>query len=212
MKKTLVELFDKCNDAEIYEVVGSDVDYAFIEEEDTLYIYFKPSDSKIDWFINFAYWRRPYKDMDIDYRVHGGFLAVWKAVEDIVIAKIKDKRWKHVVISGYSHGAALAALCHECVWFHREDLRADGLETHAFDGPRVYAGFKVKKELEERWRTFYLYRNFNDIVTHMPPTLFGFTHVGTVIEIGAGEDPGLIKAHYYGSIRKSLVEYEKDRL
>jgi hypothetical protein len=54
------------------------------------------------------------------------------------------------VVVGYSHGGALAAFCHECVWFHRPDLREKGLLGYGFEAPRIYAGFKVKKELAQR--------------------------------------------------------------
>lgn len=58
--------------------------------------------------------------MDITFRVHRGFLAAWKTVEDVVISKITEKvdgeyKWQHIIVVGYSHGGALAGLCHECV-------------------------------------------------------------------------------------------------
>ena len=53
--------------------------------------------------------------MEVSYRVHRGFLAAWKEVEDIIIAKIKDPKWTKIVTVGYSHGGALAGFCHECV-------------------------------------------------------------------------------------------------
>ena len=67
--------------------------------------------------------------MGIPYRVHRGFLAAWKEVEDIIVDKIteeqeyyssemgkrKEYKWKQIVVVGYSHGGALAAFCHECV-------------------------------------------------------------------------------------------------
>lgn len=214
--KTLVDLFNYCNWIE-YQEVGHDVDYAFIEgANDTLYIYFEPSNSKTDWIVNFAFPRRPYKDMQIPYRVHGGFLSNWKAVEDIVIARVTEKgangdyRWKRVVVVGYSHGGALAALCHEGVWFHREDLREAGLAGISFDGPRVFGGLYVPAALKERWAHFYVIRNHRDIVTHLPPVVMFFRHVGELVEIGAGEDPGLIGAHYPNKIRESLQEFEKN--
>ena len=154
--------------------------------------------------------------MEIPYFVHGGFLKCWKAVEDIVIEKIKEKgangayKWNRVIVVGYSHGAALAALCHECVWFHREDLRIFGLQGVGFDGPRIYAGFKVRRAIAERWEHFTMYRNCNDIVTHLPPVLFGFRHVGNLIEIRSDKWVNCFKAHYQSEIRKSLKAYDPE--
>ena len=55
--------------------------------------------------------------MEIPYYVHRGFLAAWKEVEDIIINKISNPAYKQIVTVGYSHGGALAGLCHECVWY-----------------------------------------------------------------------------------------------
>ena len=163
--------------------------------------------------------------MEQGYRVHGGFLESWKLVKDIIRAKITEKdmaqqeeidgverdyKWKKIIIVGYSHGGALAALCHECVWFEREDLRAGDLVGISFDGPRVFAGLRIPKTLKERWAHFYVFRNHGDIVTHLPPVLFFFRHVGTKIRIGAGENPGLIGAHYPDKILASLELFEKE--
>jgi hypothetical protein len=153
--------------------------------------------------------------MEIPYRVHGGFLKCWKTVEKIIIHKILEEdpmevgsyRWRHIVIVGYSHGGALAALCHECVWFHRGDLRqGDHILGYGFEAPRVYAGWRIPKQLRERWCTFTVYRNKNDLVTHMPPLCFFFRHVGAVKKIGKTSKCGLIGAHYRTWVRVGLGE------
>ena len=210
--KTLTELFQICNNGN-YTMVNDgahEVDYKFLEEDDILYIFFEPSDGKIDWRVNFAYWRKPYKDMEISYRVHGGFLDSWKLVRDAIKEKVRAPQWKRIVVVGYSHGAALAALCHEFVWFERPDLRENGLVGYGFDGPRVYAGFIIKPQLKERWRTFTMFRNWNDIVTHAPPVIFGFRHVGRVEKIHGPRyyNPGLVGAHYPDKILAGLKDYE----
>ncbi len=224
MKLKLSDLFYNCAYWVHYETVGDGVSYAFVESDDTLYIYFQGSYETIDWWRNFFFFpkkKNPYKDMDISYKVHGGFLAAWKEVEDIVINKITEKssklifdnksstfkekinyRWKEIIVVGYSHGAALAGLCHECIWFWRPDLRKEGLEGYGFEAPRFYAGFKVKKELEERWEHFTVIRTNCDLVTHMPPWIFGFCHVGSMLKIKGDTSlvknklPRCIKSHF----------------
>ena len=155
--KTLSQLFYECAYTVEYQTVGDSVNYAFVEEGSTLYIYFQGSSQISDWVRNFLFKKKPYKDMKVPYRVHRGFLAAWKEVEDIVIAKICEDgddgfKWRHIVVVGYSHGGALAGLCHECVWFWRPDLRESGLEGYGFEAPRFYGGFHVRKELQERCR------------------------------------------------------------
>ena len=210
----LSELFWNCHCGVKYETVGDDVNYAFVPSGDCLYIYFQGSSSVSDWIANFLFKKRPYKDMDVAFRVHRGFLRCWKQVEDLVIDKILEKDgsgeyvWKKIVVVGYSHGGALAGFCHECCWYYRPDLREDGLTGYGFESPRFFGSLWVRKSLRERWSTFYVYRNCLDIVTHCPPFFFGYCHVGTLIKIGK-KSSGLIKDHYPENVKAALEEYEK---
>ena len=221
----LSKLFHKCAYDIAYQTAGEDVNYAFEEDKrnNILTIYFQGSSQVTDWIRNFLFGKKPYKDMEIPYRVHRGFLAAWKEVEDIIIAKITetkvnsiDYRWKHIVVVGYSHGGALAAFCHECVWFHRPDLRDGGFEGYGFEAPRIYAGYRVKKELKERWETFKVIRDNNDLVTHCPPVIFGYCHVGSLIkvkgDIKLGPNkwyiPNCIKSHFPEVVYDGLLKAE----
>lgn len=178
----LEELYNKCLTAKYYRV-ENDGDIAFQRKGCTLYILFQWSNGKTDWRNNFDFPAKPYKDMGIPWKCHRGFLKVWKSIEPYVEQRIADPLIRKIFVVGYSHGAALATLCHEYVWFHRPDLREDGLWGYGFGCPRCYWGFKVKKSLKERWKTFYPIRNCNDIVTHVPPKLFGFVHVNKVFKL-----------------------------
>ena len=199
-----------------YTTIGDGVDYSFVEENKTLYIFFQGSSQKVDWINNFSFPKKPYKDMEIQYRVHGGFLKCWKQIEDIVIEKIKeldDKnnyKFNRIIVSGYSHGGALAQFCHECIWYHRPDIR-NNCWSYGFEAPRIYGSFQVKKELRERWAHFVLIRNNNDIVTNCPPRFLGFCDLGTVLHVGRdqhyeGWDP--ISSHFPENVYNSLKEID----
>lgn len=219
----LSDLFRICDDWHDYQTAGHDVNYKFKEEGDSLYIYFQGSSSIWDWVRNFLFRKRPYKDMKLPYRVHGGFLDAWKEVEDIIIAKVTERerfgawkyKWNHITVVGYSHGGALAGLCHECVWYYRPDLRENGLEGYGFEAPRFYAGFRVRKKLRERWEKFTVIRDGTDIVTHCPPVLFGFAHVGNILRIKGDTAlvenrlPECVKYHYPQTVYDGLVRYEE---
>ncbi len=202
MSKSLVTLFTDLQTLP-WRTAGNDVNYQFVQEGSTLYIYFQGSSSTMDWIRNFFFFKRPYKDMSIPYYVHGGFLAAWKEVEDIIIERIADSSLTSIVTVGYSHGGALAMLCHECVWFNRPDIR-DQVIGIGFEAPRVYHGWWVKKALRERWANFTVIRNHTDLVTHMPPILFCFRHVGTLRKIGRHAKYGPIRAHYPDKVLESL--------
>ena len=234
MNLQLDKLFENCAYNIHYEQVGKNVNYAFVEEGEILYIYFQGSSSTFDWIRNFLFFKKPYKRMNTAFFVHYGFLSAWKEVCDIVIRKIAevrsnsiirtwynetdfidrpDYKFKKIIIVGYSHGGALSGLCHECVWYNRPDIR-DNIFGVGFESPRFYRGMMVNKELKERWENYIVIRNHFDIVTFMPPKLFLFTHVGNVITLNKTSTrdykiPKSIGAHYPYNVLESLREYCK---
>lgn len=177
----LLNLYKKCLSAK-YNTVENQGDYAIKQIGTKLYLYFEWSDGATDWKNNFDFPAKPYKDMDTTWFCHRGFLKVWKSIEPYVKSAIMKPTVKSVTVVGYSHGAAIATLCHEYVWFNRPDLR-EKLEGYGFGAPKVFWGY-MNEELKERWANFHPVRNLNDLVTRMPPALFGFRHVNDVINIG----------------------------
>ena len=49
-------------------------------------------------------------------------------------------------------------------------------------------------------------RNHNDLVTHVPPILFGFHHVGELFKIGKHKKYGPITSHFPEKVFESLKE------
>lgn len=175
-----------------YTHVENGGDFYAVREGDTLKLYFEWSDGKEDWLSNFDFPAKPYKRMKHIWFCHRGFLKVWKAIEPYVSADIMNPEIKRIEIVGYSHGAAIALLCYEYCIFNRPDVFIEGA---GFGCPRVFWGM-VPKKVKERFKNFKVVRNGNDIVTHVPPVLFGFRHISEVVKIGKGESRGLIKDHY----------------
>lgn len=203
----LLKLFKKCLDRNYISVENS-ADYAIERKGKTLYIYLECSDGATDWKNNFDFPAKPYKRMGKTvWFAHRGFLRVWKSIEPYIYADIMDKTVKKIVIVGFSHGAALAVLCHEYVWYNRPDIR-ENIIGYGFGCPRVFWGIKTKK-LKERWKQFTVIRNIDDIVTHVPPCLFGFSHVGKIMKIGKRGRYSRIDAHRPESITEQLEDYEK---
>ena len=205
----MLHMLNLCLDAKAdYQRTDRGGDYLIRRYGDTLYLLFEWSQGQEDWRSNFNFPAKPYRDMGVTWYCHRGFLAVWKAIEPHVRGAIMDSTVRRVYVVGYSHGAAIATLAHEYVWFHRPDLR-DRLEGYGFGCPRCYWGFRVRRDLRERWRTFYPIRNGNDLVTHLPPRLFGFVHVSRVRHIG-DEMPHkharlpMVNAHYACGYQHSL--------
>ena len=169
-----------------------DASYYVEIDGDTLYILFQWSNGKTDWKNNFDFPAKPYRDMPNWWFAHRGFLRVWKAAEAELGELICLLDVKRIVIGGYSHGAAIALLCHEYCKYNRPDLEVVG---YGYGCPRVVWGF-LRKNVKERFEGFTVIRNGCDIVTKVPPALFGFRHVGKMVKIGQGKGYGAVESHY----------------
>lgn len=171
--------------------------YYTIKVETTLYVYFQGSSGKVDWYNNFDFPIRPYTpdkaSNDISWYCHKGFLKVWKSILGQIKEQLLDTEIKEIVIFGYSHGAAIATLCHEWCSYNRKDIKLTGF---ALEPPRVYWGSKKNlNKIKNRWNNFYFIRNCNDIVTHVPPKLFGYKHVVEPFLIGEKGEFNCFEAH-----------------
>lgn len=203
----IYELFFTCINIP-YKQVGVSTNYQTLKKGDTLYIFFQGSNGVNDWKNNFDFPIKPYKRMGKTvWFAHGGFLRAFKEVEPYLQELLLDKSYSKLVIAGYSHGAAIASLCHEYIYFNRLDLR-NNLLGFGFGCPRVFWGFKIK-EIEKRWENFTVVRNINDLVTHLPPAILGYRHVGKMLEIGKQKKYTPVQAHYPENILKELKIYEK---
>ncbi len=188
----------------------SGLDYAVRGSGTTLYIYFQHSNGELDWKNNLDFPAKPYKEMKCKegkfshtWYAHRGFLRMWKEAETYLSKYILDTRYQKIIVSGYSHGAALALLCHEYIWYNRPDLR-HSLEGYGFGCPRVIWGIKSKCH-KERWARFYVVKNIDDLITHLPPFIFGYFHVGNMLKIGARGRYSMIRAHFPDSYMTELL-------
>jgi hypothetical protein len=226
---SLEKLFKKCLDAP-YLQVENDGSYYLENQGNTLYIFLECSNGATDWKNNFDFWpiaraggqmcfsdrviccarscdlpKRPYKTETCRWYAHRGFLRVWRSVEGHIAKELLDPRYQRMVVVGYSHGAALAVLCHEFIWYHRPDLR-DSLVGYGFGCPRVLWGIQ-SKEMKKRWERFTVIRNIDDIVTHLPPAWLGFSHVGEMLAIGEKGKYTDVDAHRPENISAELRSY-----
>jgi hypothetical protein len=189
----LYEAFGECLAAP-YIHCENGGDYYVRQEGDTVKIFFEWSDGKEDWKNNFDFPIKPYKHMENLWFCHRGFLKVWKSIEPHVKPWINNPDVTKIDIVGYSHGAAIALLCYEYCIYNRPDAAVRGV---GFGCPRVFWGF-VPKEVKARFTRFTVVRNGRDIVTHVPPALFGFRHISTVLTIGKIDIKSAVKDLFYG--------------
>ena len=206
MSLGLLELFTRCLNAN-YLHVENEGSYAIERNGGFLYLFFEHSNGETDWKNNIDYPSVPYKRMDTAWCCHRGFLRVWKSILPYVEPYVKDGSIEKIVCVGFSHGGAIATLAHEYVWYERPDLR-DKIEGYGFGAPRVFFG-RCEGECKKRWERYKVIRNDNDLVTHLPPAILGFSHVGEIVKIGCGQY-NAIDAHRQESYIESLKKYENN--
>lgn len=181
--KTYIELAMLFNDIDDWDTIGTDTQYRVLQYPDEIVLIFAPSNSKADWRINFAFPKKPYKRMTTPFFVHGGFLREWKLIHDFFLAKASE--WnKPISIAGWSYGGAMATLCYEDIWYNHP-FRRGLLRLVTFGSPRVIGAYNFKN-ISHRWIGAKLFVNGSDIVTTVPPFIFGFRHVAKTKHIGEG--------------------------
>jgi predicted lipase len=179
--KTHHELAKLFKELDQWGTIGTDTQYKIIHYPDEVVIVFAPSNSQSDWKINFSFPKKPYKRMPTPFYVHGGFLSEWKKINDFFLKAAADFD-KPITLTGWSYGGAMATLCYEDIWFNFPQKRKH-LKLVTFGSPRV-VGFKNFRNISNRFTGATLYANGSDIVTCVPPVLFGFRHITKLTRIG----------------------------
>lgn len=202
---TLTELFSLVLSAD-YLTVEEDASFAAVGRGGTLCLLFQHSRGSTDWAHNLDFPAIPYREMPHRWMCHRGFLKVWQAAEPYIGEILRTSSVRRVITAGYSHGGALAVLCHEYVWFHYPHLRT-ALAGVGFGAPRVLWRIPGTLWPKERWETFTVIRNRNDPVTHLPPVLLGYRHTGRVITVGTDGQDSVADAHRPEAYARAVREY-----
>ncbi len=203
------EYFERCLVAEYRQEKGG-ASWAIEERDGEVCILFEKSNGAEDWANNLHFHAVPYRGMRPVWQCHAGFLKVWRSVEEKVAEALREAMErgmpKRITVVGYSHGAALAVLCHEWIWYRYPAHRAH-LWGYGFGCPRVLYGC-LPPPIAQRWERFFVVRNLDDLVTHLPPRVMGYCHVGNLVEIGERDRYSSVEAHRPESY---LAELERAR-
>lgn len=199
-------LFLLCRQAR-YLDASNGASFAVLTRDGTLYILFQQSVGLTDWQNNLDFPAAPYRNMETDWRCHRGFLRVWRSVQPYIDEILQLTGYVNVTTAGYSHGGALAVLCHEYIWFRYPGLRSR-LRGAGFGAPRVVWCRAGCRRIAPRWETFTVIRNLDDAVTYLPPALLGYRHMGHLLEIGRKGRYTPIDAHRPEAYLFSLAEAE----
>ena len=204
----MLNLFNRCLKAN-YKLTENGGSYSIEVDGNTLYILFECSREKEDWKNNFDFPKTPYKRMNEKWYAHRGFLRVWRSIRDEIECEVSNILFsspsiENIICVGYSHGGALALFATEDMEYnHGIEYNVSG---YGFGAPRVIWGI-VPKSLKARLSRYTVIRNIPDIVTHLPPKIFGFRNVGKLIKLGKHFKYNPIKAHYSKSYKTELQAF-----
>lgn len=193
---------------------GGDYAVTYEEKTKTLYLLFQWSDGREDWKNNLAFRAvclDPTAPKGERWYCHRGFLKVWRAMEKEILSAtewyLRRYDVQQMVCVGYSHGAALALLAtREMTASYGDRIPVKG---YGFGCPRVIKG-KLPPHIQQQLSRFTSVRNIPDLVTHLPPKIFGFHHIG-LVEIGEKGRYGRIKAHYAEAYIEAISAKEMPR-
>lgn len=176
----LSELFLRCLRIPYTHLSGG-LDYAVCQTPSGVELYLEASDGCSDWQRNLDFPAVAYcRAGQPVFYAHRGFLQAHRALIPILDDLLADKRLHELRIVGYSHGAALALLAYEYVGYCRPDIVLAGV---GFGCPRVLFGVR-RRGMQARLSGFLRVKNLDDIVTHLPPAVLGYYHVGRLLELG----------------------------
>lgn len=193
----LTDLFLKCLRAEYTHKNGAS--YAMLYDGAVLTLLFEDSNGAVDWWRNLDFAVQQYEGA----LVHRGFLSAFSEIEREVSEAIASPALRRLTIAGYSHGGALAVLCHAHAYRLRPDLRAHTVSV-TYGAPRVYR--RVPFDSEETFARLLRVENAGDIVVDLPPKHFGFSHVGKALAIGEKGKYGPLSAHASESYLNELAQ------
>ena len=164
-----------------YEILGEDTDTLIHKRDDgEVVIAFCGSNSKVDWKNNFHFWKRAYKESEIPFNAHSGFLKCWKLIRHEVEDRVRALNPTSITVTGHSYGGAIAVLCSEDMKYCFPDIK---INLITFGAPRVI-GWRNWKKIKDRWEGARQFRHGADFVTCVPFFAMFFHHVRKRICLG----------------------------
>jgi hypothetical protein len=142
------------------------------------YMMFKPSNSLLDWIVNFVFFKKkiPYNNVkNRKIKVHSGYMERYtlnSVRTNILLWLAKKNDVNEVVVIGYSMGGGLAPICAVDIAYNFPEKK---VKCIALSSPRV-GNKSFIKSLEKRVESVH-FTYGNDAVPMLPPKLFGFEHI-----------------------------------
>ena len=198
---TVAELYGSILSARYFDLGREEASYRIQRIGRTMHVLFEWSDGVIDWRHNLTWLPIRVSLGGVPLHVHRGLYATYHALRERVMSSLSDARIGRVLIGGYSHGAALAALA----FAELTDRRRTGqlVVGYGFGAPRVLWGTSAPMLFDG----FFTVRCGTDAVTHLPPQLLGYRHVGELISLPTPDGRGPFACHAPDAYTEALAHH-----
>jgi len=182
--KSLLEWFESIMDISSSDWANTDKGIQWTvdileDEETTAVVSFDSTNGKAwesGWITNYNFFHRKavFTEDGQSFRGHRGFINAYKEMRADLIEKTPSDV-KRIWITGYSQGSAIATLAYKDL---KHKFPEADIECITFASPRVFGSWTARK-LRKTFKDNFL-RVFvrGDTVTHLPPAILGFSHVG----------------------------------
>ncbi|BCG64107.1 MAG: triacylglycerol lipase [Methyloprofundus sp.] len=144
-------------------------------------ITFRGTEGKVaDWVTDIQLFKDTWTNSTPIGQVHKGFYKALQAVFLNIENEINTLRTNNqtIWVTGHSLGGALATLAAATLKFQGSEIHFNGLYTFGQPrlGDRMFANAFNKYLKQKCFRVV----NNNDVVSRVPPQIFGYSHVGTL--------------------------------
>ncbi len=173
-----------------------------------LYVSFQAAHSKKDWLILFHFWKKHFPKKHFLRKIHSVHYGIYKkylSVKSYLFDCIDLYKPKKLIIRGYSKGASIGLLFTADLSINKKDQEK---ETIVFAPLRIFSWFTPKNLFLNTINI----KNRGDVVTHLPPFIFGYKQVGKRFYLSKKRFP-LPKYHDDDLYEKELRDlYEKNKM
>ncbi|MCM8525394.1 MAG: lipase family protein [Lentisphaeraceae bacterium] len=151
---------------ELLKIFKERTQFAYaVKIDNTVFLIFQGSCSREDAFLDANFFPKKEESFAMHRGFSKAFSYLWPQIETFV-NELKDEK---LIIAGHSLGGALAYIASTRVRFH---------SVYTFGAPRVSFG-----NSDHSQKNIFRFVNCSDIVSTLPPAVFGFRHAGKMIFI-----------------------------
>ena len=169
------------------KTVYANYEMHYEEDRHVIQINFEATNGKTDWLANLCFVDKyydtfTYNGKKLTLRVHNGWAAMYKAMKHEIRNRLKVLLLAHpeaqIEVIGWSLGSGQAQLCAQDIFYNFG--RKVFLYTYGSVNPfktNIFNRKRTRQYLNDCCLAVYNFSNVNDIVTYLPPRLFGFIKI-----------------------------------